>query len=274
MTQDPYAARMYIDAHMDAPDSIAIAGGEAIVFTMRSPDHEHNEDSAVVIPVTPDHGVLALADGAGGHAGGGEASRLALEALQAAVASRDSTEQELRSAILNGFELANETVRGMGVGAGTTLAVVEIQGHWVRTYHVGDSGIVVVGQRGAVKARTVDHSPAGYGLEAGLMNEREAFRHEERDLLMNMVGDADMRIEMGPSLQLAARDTVLMASDGLFDNLVFDDIIRRVRKGRLDESVHGLAGASRKRMQGPPTGQPSKPDDLTVVAFRRTTPSR
>ena len=48
-------------------------------------------------------------------------------------------------------EAANRAVAELGVGAATTLAVVEIQGRSVRTYHVGDSMILAVGQRGKVR---------------------------------------------------------------------------------------------------------------------------
>ena len=156
-----------------------------------------------------------------------------------------------------------------GWGAGTTLAVAEIQGKWIRTYHVGDSGVVVVGQRGSVRTRTVDHSPTGYALEAGLMDEHEAIHHEERHILSNAVGAKDMRIDVGSSVQMGSRDTVLLASDGLFDNLVLDAILDRVRTGPVAEGVADLCRSARRRMTRPSDTQPSKPDDLTIVAFRR-----
>jgi serine/threonine protein phosphatase PrpC len=255
---------------MDSAVTTSVAGGTAAVMSLRSPEHEaSNEDAAAVIPISESAGVLALADGMGGHAHGAEAARLALEAIDVSIRDRDP-EQDLRTAILNGFEMANENVRGLGVGAGTTLAVAEIQGLWIRTYHVGDSGVVVVGQRGSVRTRTVDHSPTGYALEAGLMDEKEAIQHEERHIISNAVGARDMRIDVGPSLQMGQRDTVLLASDGLFDNIVFDAIIDRVRTGPLDEGVSELCGQARKRMTRPSETRPSKPDDLTIVAFRRS----
>jgi serine/threonine protein phosphatase PrpC len=260
----------FLDAHMDSPVEVAVAGGTVSVLLARSPDREGpNEDAALVLAVGTEGAVLAVADGASGHPAGDAAARLALESIAASVRSREVAEDEVRAAILDGIEMANESVLAMGLGAATTLAVVEIEQKWVRTYHVGDSGVLVVGQRGRLKARTVDHSPAGHALEAGLLDEDQALAHEDRHLLTNMVGTPDMRIEMGPSVQLAARDTMLIASDGLFDNLTFDEIIERIRKGGLDGGVAALARASRERMTAPPPAGPSKPDDLAVLAFRR-----
>ena len=104
---------------------------------------------------------------------------------------------ELRDAILNGFEDANGAVQALGIGAATTLAVVEVKENIVRPYHVGDSMILVVGQRGKIKLQSVPHSPVGYGVESGLLDEKEAMYHEERHLVSNVVGSPDMRIESG-----------------------------------------------------------------------------
>ena len=105
-------------------------------------------------------------------------------------------------------------------------------------------------------------------MEAGVLDEEEAMHHEERHVVSNVVGSAEMRIEIGPEIRLAPRDTVVLASDGLLDNLTMDEIIARVRKGRLDKAVRWLALDTRRRMTCPEEGQPSKPDDTTIIAYR------
>jgi serine/threonine protein phosphatase PrpC len=58
-----------------------------------------------------------------------------------------------------------------------------------------------------------------------------------------------------------------VASDGLYDNLLEDEIADVCRKGQLLALVRTLAEGCRERMQ---TGhKPSKPDDLTFIAYRR-----
>jgi serine/threonine protein phosphatase PrpC len=119
-----------------------------------------------------------------------------------------------------------------------------------------------------VKWQTIPHSPVGFAVEAGVLDEEEAMHHEERHVVSNVVGSAEMRIEIGPEIRLAPRDTVVLASDGLLDNLTMDEIIARVRKGRLDKAVRRLAVDTRRRMTCPEEGQPSKPDDTTIIAYR------
>ena len=78
-----------------------------------------------------------------------------------------------------------------------------------------------------------------------------------------------MRVEVGPTLQLAVRDTVLLASDGLFDNLFIDEIIDTIRKGPLAAAADRLVERAGERMSGQgPAEHPCKPDDLTIVLFR------
>jgi PPM family protein phosphatase len=175
----------------------------------------------------------------------------------------------LRTAILDGIEKANRDVLKLGVGAATTLAVAEIQGNRLRTYHVGDSQIMVIGHKGKIKLKTMSHSPVGYAIEAGLLEEQDAIMHEELHLVSNLIGYASMHIEIGTPMELSPRDTVIIASDGLFDNLRSEEIAATCRGGQLLSMSRELISACRARMIDAPDGEPSKPDDLTFIAFRR-----
>src|SRR3990172_1821324 len=63
--------------------ALEIAGGTAAVFSTRSPHKTTpNEDVAAVLPCSPNHGVLAVAGGLGGHARGERASRLGVDTIQ------------------------------------------------------------------------------------------------------------------------------------------------------------------------------------------------
>lgn len=227
-----------------------------------------NEDAAAVVEFGEDHHLLAVADGMGALPGGADASRVALEQLTTAVRQGAMAEAGLRESILDGFEAANREVTALGYGAGTTLAAVEINGHLVRSYHVGDSAVMLVGQRGKLKHLTVAHSPVGYAIEAGMLDEDEALGHEDRHVISNMIGSSEMKIEMGPVLEMAARDTLLVASDGLFDNLRLDEIAAAVCTGPLDSTVTNTAKTCRQQMGAADSDPPGKPDDLTLVVYR------
>lgn len=271
MLQSP-SAQLLTRHEWTEPMSCTVAAGEAVVFSARAPDKlTYNEDSAAVIPVNDTSGILVVADGLGGERAGHEASALAMrtlmETVRASTGDRDAT--QLRAAILDGIETANRLILDMGIGAATTIAVVEINEGHVRPYHVGDSMILVVGGLGKLKLLTVSHAPVAMAVEAGLLDAAEAMHHDERHIVSNVVGSSTMRIEIGPPLKLAPRDTVLIASDGLSDNLHMEEVIARIRKGPLTRAMSKLVAAADQRMRTPQPGLPHKPDDLTVIAYRR-----
>ena len=245
------------------------AGGSAALFSMRCPGKETpNEDAVAIIPTGVDSGVLAVADGLGGAPAGKQASYLAIQCLVRAVEEAAREGVEIRAGILNGFESANEDVLALALGAATTLTVVEFDGEFVRHYHVGDSIVLLTGQRGKIKMQSIPHSPVGYGVEAGLLDETDAMHHEDRHVISNVIGSADMRIEVGSAIKIAPRDTLLLASDGLSDNLHMPEIVECVRKGPLAAVTTDLARQARERMEWEGEGKPSKPDDLTFAIFR------
>lgn len=248
------------------------AGGEATAYSARSPfKMTVNEDALALIPVGERSGILVIADGLGGLPAGEMAARVAVATLQRAAATIEDG-ASLREVILDGIERANAEIIALGTGCATTLAVVELQGRMMRSYHVGDSLILLVGQRGRLKFQSVSHSPVGYAVEAGLLDEAEAVHHEARNVVSNVLGSPEMRIDIGPALTLAPRDTLLLASDGLPDNLYIDEITARIKAGPLRPAAEGLAAECRARMERPQPERPSHPDDLSVILYRCTQP--
>jgi len=265
------SVRLFVESDLTEPEELALAGGVAVVFSARCPwSRKQNQDSAAVLPLAPGKAVLAVADGVGGHPGGARASRVAVETLEEALAGDALDGPESRAAILTGIEQANEAIRGAGSGAATTLMAAEVGGATLRSYHVGDSELLVVGQRGKVRHRTLSHSTVGYAVASGMLDEREALHHEERHVILNMLGAPDMRIELSSVLPLSPRDTVVLGTDGLFDNLHTDEIVEIVRKGPLGQVAATLARRCDRRMRTPGDGSPSKPDDLTFILFRQS----
>ena len=260
-----------------APDRIEveIAGGAAVACTCRDPGKTtENEDTAALIPYGPGAAVLVVADGAGGLPAGKRASLTAVTRLAAALQTAMDRTMLLRTAILNGIEAANEAVMALGNGSATTLTVITIEGLVARSYQIGDSEALVVGQRGAIKLQTTAHSPTGFAVEAGFLDEREALHHEDRHLVSNFLGTSDMRIDVGAGVELRPRDTVLVASDGLTDNVHLDEIIECIRKGPLAGGATELMSLATQRMERSSAGFPSKPDDLSLILFRKPYRSR
>ena len=248
---------------------LVLARGEVAVRSLRGPDKSGpSEDASAVIPVGDDALVLAVADGVGGAPSGCEASSTAIETLQRTRSARVNGDA-LRDSIMDAIEKAKVRILENGKRSATTIVVAEISGAQLRCYHVGDSELIVVGQRGRIKQRIIPHSPTGFAVEAGLLDEQEAVQHEQRHVIFNVIGAPDMRVEVSTAIALARFDTVLLTSDGVLDNLYIDEIVELIRSGPLGQAADKLLQATRARMEKQKGTDPSKPDDLTIVLYRR-----
>ncbi|MCA9151854.1 MAG: protein phosphatase 2C domain-containing protein [Planctomycetales bacterium] len=266
---DSNHVQMLFDANWPQPQLFEFAGGHAAVFSHRSPDKETpNEDSVALLSAGDTSGIIAVADGCGGMALGEVASRSAILALEETLIGAGVEGPALRPVVLDGLELANQRVCEVGGGAATTIAVVEIDGTMIRTYHAGDSSILQISNRGRIKMQTVAHSPVGYAIEAGVLDATEAIYHEDRHLVSNVLGMVDAHIEVGARRKMNQLDTLIIGSDGLFDNLHVEEIVDLARKGSLLKCANQLATLATQRMQEISLERPCKPDDLSFVLFR------
>lgn len=247
-----------------------VGGGSLIAYTSRSPDKETgNEDTVAIIPWGPGAVVLVVADGAGGLPAGKRASLTAATSLAESLHVALEKTALLRTAILNGIEAANDAVRELANGSATTMTIVTIEGRSARTYQIGDSEALVIGQRGLIRLQTTVHSPTGFAVEAGFLDQRDALHHAERHLVSNFIGTVDMSIDVGAGVDLRPRDTVVLASDGVTDNVHIDEIVELARKGPLDEAADAVIAKAVQRMANERRGQPSKPDDLSLIVYRK-----
>ena len=254
-----------------SPDtaSVPVAGGTALCYSRRDPEKSTaNEDTVAVVAYGPAAAVFVVADGAGGLPAGKRASLTAVTTLVSSLQRSMENTLLLRTAVLNGIEAANTAVLEIANGSATTMTVVTLEGRIARSYQVGDSQALIVGQRGALRLQTTPHSPTGFAVEAGFLDERAALYHAERHLVSNFVGATDMTIDVGATVEMRARDTIMVASDGLVDNVHGDEIIAAIRKGPLAAALDGLTDLAAQRMSAAAPGEPSKPDDLSVILFR------
>lgn len=250
------------------PERIELAGGNVLWSTARSPDKATpNEDALLILELGPHAALLAVADGCGGMPQGELASRTALVTLRDALVDPPA-DGGWAARVFEAFERAGAAVAALG-GPATTLSAVLLENGLARSYHAGDSPILIFGQRGRRKLEVVAHSPTAYAVEAGFLIEQDALVHESRHVVLNALGTpAGARIEIGAPLRLAPHDTVLVASDGLSDNLYSGETIDLLRAGPLARGLGAVASRCRERMSRAAADLPGHADDLSLLAFR------
>jgi len=196
-----------------------------------------NEDAVIW---DPELGLLAVADGMGGHNAGEVASRIALEVLQRSLRSngsgRDATTR-LRTAV----ERANRDIfreaqhRSECEGMGTTVTALLIEGATVWFASVGDSRLYVKGAgEVALRLLTRDDSFVGMlgetrGVEPAMLAE-----HPMRHLLTSVLGprpDVPVDVEQ---VTLSPGELLLLTTDGMH-GAVGDPVMDAI----LDGHEHG-----------------------------------
>lgn len=192
----------------------------------------YNEDS---IAVDAANGIVALADGMGGHRAGEVASRMATETLVSglAVAIRSFGTRTRQHAPLlalsQSINRANRLIHDAGKvdsryrGMGTTLAAAVFHDNKVALAHVGDSRIYRVRDR-QLTLLTRDDSLLRDQVELGVISASEASKSHNRSLVTRALGIED---RVAPHLADDAAlpgDVYVLCSDGLNDMVEDTDI--------------------------------------------------
>jgi PPM family protein phosphatase len=192
---------------------------------------EGNEDGYLVDDSV---GLVALADGMGGHLGGEVASATALEALRAAVRAG----QPLRDAMLdaNGAVFAKARTDSALTGMGTTLTAGTLAaGGTLILAHVGDSRGYLL-RDGELRRLTTDHSHVQELVDDGQLTDDEAAVHPMRNIVTRALGiDETVDVDVYP-VELRVEDRVLLCSDGLTD-MVHEDVIAAELRREPDPAV-------------------------------------
>lgn len=259
---------LWIRAETGSLKAIEAESGFVVGFSERCPVGKSvNEDAVGAFLFDDQSVVLAVADGMGGANSGDRAAAAVIQTLLEQLQNANDRDA-LRTHILDAIEKSNQEILSWGIGAGATLCIGLLTEETLRVFHVGDAEALLCSNRGKVKFSTVAHSPTAMAVELGMMNEREAMEHEDRNIVTNHVGSREMRIEIGPNIRVNKRDTVLLASDGLFDNLMVTEIVDLVRPQCLLSRAQALLKHAQNKMNGYDNLQSAKPDDLSVLMFR------
>jgi PPM family protein phosphatase len=198
---------------------------EAVGLTDVGNVRQYNEDT---IAIDAGLGLMALADGMGGHRAGEVASRMAvdvlLQALRAQFPALRSAVRQHRPLLVvdRSINQANRAIYEAAqaqagyYGMGTTLALTFFYDNGVVLGHIGDSRIYRLRQ-GRLELLTRDDSLLRDQLELGLISVSDARESHNRSLVTRALGIA---ADASPHLREDAAqpgDIYLLCSDGLND---------------------------------------------------------
>lgn len=260
------------DTHMTQFEIVSTGLFDVGYFTQRAPDKTTPNEDSLGFVIDRNKAVFMVADGVGGMPKGEEASQTVIESIANAFSKNElfpKDETAIRNTMLDSIEHANETLLKKNNGARTTLTACEIHQNQLRAFQIGDSSIIVCGQKGLLKFKSTEHSPTGFAVEAGLLKEKEAITHPERHIVSNVVGETQMHIEIGPLIELATKDTILIASDGLFDNYLVEELIEIIRKESLVDVMEQMVALCQPMLNPETAKKLNKTDDVSFIVCRQ-----
>lgn len=234
---------------------------------------EQNEDAYLV---DRSLGLFIVADGMGGHAGGGTASRLAVETIQASVRAARSSRPDvfgategvensplpevLREAVEDAcariFQTAQEDPDLSGMG--TTVTAALLDGRLAFVAHVGDSRCYLL-REGRIYQVSEDHSLVNEQLKAGTISADEAKRSRFKNIITRSVGfEQQVQVDL-MGVELEAGDALVLCCDGLSNQVDDPEILQIVDESPLDDAPDRLVQLANVR---------GGDDNITVVVIR------
>lgn len=213
---------------------------------------QFNEDR---IAIDTRIGVVALADGMGGHRAGEIASRMAADLVVAGLRGQLSVngsaarqhspllaaDQSIKQANRAIFEAAQADATRHGMG--TTLALAVFHGRKVVLGHIGDSRIYRL-RESRLELLTRDDSLLRDQVDLGVVTPEEAVHSHNRSLVTRALGTSDEVDAHLREIDVVPGDVLLLCSDGLND-LVGDADIELI----VDSLRANLALAARTLVQ-------------------------
>src|SRR5947209_11535760 len=172
-------------------------GVEVASLTDVGCQRENNEDSFLYWEPASDaefqrKGRLAvIADGMGGHEGGQEASRLAVETVREVY--DQSSSDDPQAALVESFAAAHARILAYAVthpvfhGMGTTCTALVLHERQLYFAHVGDSRLYLI-RDARIMRLTRDHSYVGRLVESGIVRAEDAEKHPQRHILTAALG--------------------------------------------------------------------------------------
>lgn len=220
---------------------------QAVILSRKGSKSDKNEDACLSLPT---RGVFVVADGVGGGPAGDFASRAVVDTLYELLAGGECTQ----ASILESIERANDRVyaaaRQEGFkGMASTVVVGWKCEDQIVCFNVGDSRGYLV-RTGSIMRLTRDHT-----------KQIQKAPNVVKQVVTNAVGiHPNINVEV-TSYPLTAGDLLLLASDGISDQLDDDTIMAIVSAENLSlaEKARALVDASEERG--------GRDDKSVIIAF-------
>jgi PPM family protein phosphatase len=212
------------------------------VTAMHVGKRSRQEDALGVWPDAHGSTLFAVvADGAGGHGGGAEASTAAIGEAKRQWENRSKDEAStefLRSWMAHAHEAVNQEARRKDADARTVAVALLAHGNRAAWAHAGDCRLYHIRNQ-EILSRTRDDSVVQVLFEQGAISEAEMGSHEDQNRLLQALGGDDAPKPRLGGAEIEPGDVLLLCSDGFWENLEPSEITQLAanRPGRWGKAL-------------------------------------
>lgn len=203
-----------------------------------------NEDAVAAVP---NLGLWAVADGMGGYEAGDFASSTVVQALQNTAYVDDlprfvdAVEDVLLDANQRIRDYAETELDGRTIGS--TVVTLLIRGRLGVSLWAGDSRLYCL-RGGKLLKLTDDHSHVEELVQRGLLRSEEAENHPQSNVITRAVGAQHELYLDANVFTVQFGDTFLLCSDGLYNAVNEDELVRGLALGDSEAIVDSLVATA------------------------------
>jgi PPM family protein phosphatase len=192
--------------------------------------------------IDPDGRFFIVADGMGGHAGGEEASRIAIETTHTFLSAHWESEPDVKNLMTQALIAANDAIvadqeqNAARADMGTTVVMILFKDDVAWSAHVGDSRLYRMrGEK--LDLITEDDTWVARAMKLGQLTADEAKVHPLRHVLSHCLGRRDLRQINTQTQDIQSGDRILLCSDGLTEEVPHDEISSRLVEAESNEAA-------------------------------------
>lgn len=228
---------------------------------------ENNEDVFYTDSVND---VYIIADGMGGHNAGEVASAKSIEFIKESLNGfalkeiKDNPEEAEK--ILNRV-LSETNLRILALadnnpdykGMGCTIVMAIILNNNIYKIHVGDSRCYICRNDDIIQLGD-DHSYVAAAVKMGYLTKEEARKSPDKNKITMAMGTAKGIEPDYRKCELQYNDTILLCSDGLWDMISDNDILKIINSGKSAEDISNDLISEANNAGGP--------DNISVIVYK------
>jgi PPM family protein phosphatase len=206
-----------------------------------------NQDSHYVDPAGR---FSIVADGMGGHAGGEEASQIAIKTIKEHIEQNWNDSIEVSQLLEDSLLAANQAIvedqvsNPQRADMGTTAVLILFEADRVWAAHVGDSRLYRFRDE-LLTQITEDDTWVARAMKMNQLTVDEARTHPLRHVLSHCLGRRDLRQVNIRTVDVQAGDMVLLCSDGLTEEVSDEEITTHLKSKAIEELPQTLVEAAK-----------------------------